>query len=162
MIALGAPLLCLSACTALVQFHDDPDPCADGGCGEDAGVDGPRDASVEAFVDVVNICKTASPGWYCGFAPGLSGKAGSRDDLVHCVDAAAFITFCDAGCVTFPPGTPDMCNTCGKREGYYCAAQLGSTVEAKDYRVYCSGGVMTVLVKCPNGCAPGSGDASCN
>lgn len=161
-LALGAPLLCVSACTALVQFHDTPDPCANGACdaGGDAGHDGPGDAS-EAAVDVVEICKGASPGWYCGYASGLKGKAGSPNDLVHCEDAAAFITFCDAGCVSFPSGTPDMCNTCGTREGYYCAAQLGSTVAAKDWRIYCSGGVMSPLKECTT-CVPGPGDAACN
>lgn len=162
LLALGAPLLFASACTALVQFHDYPDPCANGACADGGGGDGgPRDGGMETAVDVVHICNKASPGWYCGYAPGLSGKAGSPDDLVHCVDAAPFITFCEAGCVSFPPGTPDMCNMCGKREGYYCAGQLGSTPEAKDYRVYCSGGVMTPLKACV-ACVPGPGDAACN
>lgn len=163
---LGVPVVAaLSACSLLVQFHDEPAPC-DGGCdaspdvadgGADARDGGSADA-MDASVDVVHLCKGSYDGWYCGYNAGLNGRAASPDDLVHCLDGAAFIVDCDAGCVGFPSGVPDMCNTCGSKQGYYCADQLGSS--AKDFYVFCSGGVMTPQKKCTT-CVSGPGDAAC-
>jgi len=160
----------LCACSLLVQFRDEPDPCADGGC--DAMADAPEDAMDSAIDagsdakdvvtrDVVHICKNSSDGWYCGYNAGLNGMSYSPNDLVHCIEGGAYISYCEAGCVGFPSGTPDICNSCGNKQGYYCGGQVGQPPEGKDFYVYCSGGVMTPQKKCPNNCVPGPGDAAC-
>lgn len=169
ILLLSLGLLC--SCSLLVQFRDELDPCKDGGCdaATDASfdaTDGFADAGSDAkdgnTADVVHICKGAYDGWYCGYNAGLAGRSYSPDDLVHCFDGGAYITPCAAGCVAFPSGTPDMCNSCGNRQGYYCGGQLaGSQPEAKDWWIYCSGGTMTPQKKCPNNCVAGPGDAAC-
>jgi len=165
ILLLSLGLLC--SCSLLVQFRDELNPCADGGC--DAAMDTSfdaldavaMDAKDASTADVVNICKGSFDGWYCGYNAGLKGNSYSPDDLVHCIEGGAYIAFCDAGCVPFPSGTPDMCNTCGNRQGYYCGGQLGSQPEAKDWWIYCSGGTMTPQKKCLNNCVSGPGDAAC-
>lgn len=156
----------LCSCSLLVQFKDELD----------GGVDAPMDVAIDVdatanndagsdgdakTADVVHICKGSYDGWYCGYNAGLAGRSYSPDDLVRCLDGAAYITPCDAGCVAFPSGVPDMCNTCGNKQGYYCGGQLGAPTESKDFWVYCSGGTMTPQKKCPNNCVAGPGDAAC-
>lgn len=151
-----------------MQFKDEVDPCADGGCVDvsvDAALD-VREAATDAAArdvtyDVAHLCKDAYDGWYCGFNGGLNGTAPSPDDLVHCVDGAAMLEHCDAGCVPYPSGIPDMCNTCGNKEGYYCNDQLGAQAKGVNYLSLCNGGQMFPVKKCQNKCIEGPGDASC-
>ena len=159
----------VSACSLLVEFRDMGDPCEGGRCVDatvaDAAIDardaGAVDSGPDVMFDAAHICKGSFDGWYCGFNSGLAGKAPSPDDLVHCIDGAVSLESCDAGCIAYPSGIPDMCNACAKRQGFYCHGQLGAQGQGIPYLSLCNGGQQIPQMKCTNGCNPGPGDAAC-
>jgi hypothetical protein len=86
----------------------------------------------------------------------------SPDTLVYCDAGGASLIPCEAGCVTFPPGLPDWCNSCGGRSGRFCGVELGVPgSDGRRYLVECSAGKMSPLALCDAGCTSGDGASSC-
>lgn len=171
VVAFLAALAPLAACTLLVDFVDQPVPCDGASCVDAriaidaAGFDGPVivvDAS-DGGVDAPNLaCKGKTNGYYCA-RDGLNGYPGDDKDLVVCeAGVVAAVRHCDGGCIFMPPGTPDVCNECGRKaDGTYCGKEFpGWLPEHANFLVRCQQGAAPTYTKCTT-CTAKDGSSSC-
>ena len=170
LVLLIAAGVAVAACSAIVQFHDQPivtaeASVADSGAGSDAGIDTatPADSGTGedssggdsmAAADHFNPCSGKANGYYCGnngLGPGLPDA-----DLVHCLSGAIGTdTSCgDAGCLHVVDPFPDACNPCfGVADGAYCGRDLAGFPSFNgDILLQCSGGATTQQTACAAGC----------
>jgi hypothetical protein len=168
----------VAACTALVQFHDQPGSGGDasvveGGAGHEAAGDTATvdsgagdDASggdSMAAADHFNPCSGKASGYYCG-NNGLEAGL-PPNDIVHCLNnGVATATPCAGGCLHVVDPFPDACNPCfGVADGMYCGRQLaGFPTFNGDILIQCQGGAATQQTACASGCSSVGTMSVCN
>lgn len=164
----------LGACTFLVDFVDRPasSVCDGASCLDAASPDVVAaldadpdrfDAAMDAPIDAPNLaCKGLVNGYYCA-RDGLNNYPGDDKDLVHCeAGAVDWVRHCDGGCIFMPPGTPDVCNECGRKaDGTYCGKEFpGWLPEHASFLVRCQLGQAPTYQKCTT-CTARDGASSC-
>lgn len=176
-----------TACTFLVQFHDESSDssCEGGSCGgadgtvpedvvvaHEAGADAGQDSSQAADAKTSDAgggadhyapCADLANGQYCA-TDGLHGYAGPASNLVTCADGGiGKVTSCDGGCLPLPAPFPDACNPCpGQPDGYYCGRNLpGFPAENADFLIQCQSGNVVQSVACEHGCDSTSSPPAC-
>jgi hypothetical protein len=161
-----------TACTFLVQFHDEA-ISSDGGATLDASLDASTDAGTpvleaEAGPDTYAPCgpppsPNLASGYYCA-TDGLHGYVGSAADLIYCDDGGiGKVTHCDGGCLPLPAPYPDACNPCpGVADGLYCGRDLaGFPADNADFLIQCQTDNAVMTVACAHGCDSDGTTSSC-
>jgi hypothetical protein len=179
-VALAALAFALAGCTFLVSFAELPD--------DDAVLGGPdarprnNDVSVpdgdppdvpvliaddavapDATVDYSDACAGQLDGKYCN-GNKVNVDAGSRDDLVTCLNAMTVsANLCVNGCTRMPSGFPDECDQCqGKATGLYCGDDFFNWHPLnKNTRIRCDNGAIVGNLICSNGCTGTGPNAAC-